>query len=214
MKHIHPFAFDRVFALNSPEPGNNDLDLQLQVLSLQGQIAATNDALAADVMRARADGFTAGLVHARGEVAAGTLAVAELLSDRLDGLSERFAEAEAAMSIAATEVALAAAEVLAARAVATDPMAAIDAAIGRVLAQVGYRQSLEAHVHPSLVASLQALVAARESAEQRSLTLTIHGDPDILPGDARIGWEQGGLSLDAAARSLAVRAELGLLLPA
>lgn len=214
MEHIHPFAFERVFALNNRQPDGDALDLHLQVLSLQAQAAASNAVLAADVQQARADGFAAGLAHARGETTAKTLAAAEGLSSRLDGLSERFAETEALMSTAATEVALAAAEVLAARAIAADPMVAIDAAIGRVLAQAGYRQALQAYVHPSLVASLETLVEGRQGVEQRSLTLTIRGDPEIKPGDVHIVWEQGGLSLDAAARNLAVRAELGLLLSA
>ena len=39
-------------------------------------------------------------------------------------------------------------------------------------------------------------------------------DADIPVGDARIGWEEGGLALDAAARREAVLTELETLLKA
>jgi flagellar assembly protein FliH len=105
---------------------------------------------------------------------------------------------------------MAAADLLAARAIADDPALAVDAAVARVLSQAGFRTALHVHVHPQLVAPLRDLVAAREAAEQRQLAITIHDDASLVLGDARVLWDEGGLSLDAAARRRAVSEALGI----
>jgi flagellar assembly protein FliH len=67
-------------------------------------------------------------------------------------------------------------------------------------------------VHPSLAEAVGTLIASRQSAEQRPLTITIHADPAVAVGDALILWDQGGLALDADARRAAVRDALAMSL--
>jgi flagellar assembly protein FliH len=79
-----------------------------------------------------------------------------------------------------------------------------------VLTQVARGQELHIRVHPELVDATEALIAGRQSRDRRRLSLTVISDDTLAIGDALIAWEQGGLTLDAAARRSAILAELGL----
>jgi flagellar assembly protein FliH len=204
------FEFDRVFGAAPAVPASDGATLTLQLATVQAELDHLRHDRADALAMARADGFDSALAHARTERETALLAAVTAFDRGLAGLADSFAETEARMSRAATEIAMAAAETLAARALADDPAAAIDAAIGRVLAQRGTREALQLSVHPSLVPDIAALIAARGAAEQRALAMTVHGDAALAPGDALISWDTGGLVLDLAARNAAVRAELEL----
>lgn len=208
--HARPYAFDRVFAQSARNGLRDQPDLVVQLDAIRADRDRRQGDAEAAVARARADGFAAGLAQARAEIATSLLSAETALADGLDRLEARFAETEARIAGVAAEVAMAAAELLAARAIAECPALAIDAAVGRVLSQTGFRETLHLHVHPSTGGQIRALLADRESAEQRPLAITVHDDPALAAGDANILWDQGGLSLDAAARNAAVRAALGL----
>ncbi|WP_256731644.1 hypothetical protein [Sphingomonas sp. dw_22] len=102
---------------------------------------------------------------------------------------------------------------VAGRALEAAPAAAIDAAIGRVLGQVARGTELQIRVHPDLVADIEAKIVQRQSQDRRKLNLFVTADADLVLGDAVIGWEEGGLTLSAAARREAITAELESLLP-
>jgi len=210
--HIKPFGFDRVFAM--PAASVTDAgDLHAQLLAREAEIEQMRADHAGELARARADGFDAGLTQARGERGAALLAAVDALGCMLEMADERVAALTISLTQDATQVALAAAELLAARAVDARPAAAIDEAIGRVLKQVARGQELLVRVHPDLVEEVEQLVAVRQAADRRRLHLQVAPDAQLARGDARIDWDQGGLSLDAAARAAAVRAELDALLP-
>lgn len=114
----------------------------------------------------------------------------------------------------ATELALAAADHLAARALGIAPGAGIDQAIGRVLKQIGRGQDLQVRDHPDFVEEIERLIAARQDGERRQLNLHVAADDGLAEGDACIEWDQGGLTLDAAARYAAVRANWSRFSPA
>lgn len=212
--HIKPFAFDRVFAMPAAgAPSARAEDLVLQVASLEAEVERMRVDHAAELMRARADGFEAGLVQARGEQGAALLAAVDALGCSLELTDERVAAITERLTEDATEVALAAADLLAARALEHAPGAAIDAAIGRVLEQVARGQELLVRVHPALVGEVEALVAGRQAGERRRLNLHVVADDTLARGDARVEWDSGGLSLDAKARTAAIRTELETLLP-
>ena len=200
-----------MFARPSAEIPVDAKDLHLQISALQTDLAQAVDEQAEAVATARADGFAAGLAQARAEIAQALLTTETAIAKEVAGLNDRFLETERRMAIVATEVALAAGSVLAATALDADPTGAIDQAIGRVLAQTGYREALRVHVAPSLLPAVEALIASRASLEQRSFDATVHADPLLRPGDVNILWDRGGLALDADARMLAVRAALGLV---
>lgn len=206
--HTRPFAFDRVFAM--PQAGADLGSDPPELAALRAEMAMLKLELETAIAVARADGFEAGLTHARGETAAALLAATDALHVSIEAVEEEYAAIEERMSKTAAEVAMAAAEGLAGRALETDPALAIDEAIGRVLVQVARGQELLVHVNPALIAQMEALIAARRRGERRRLSLTLVADPALVIGDALISWEQGGLALDAAARRTAILAELGL----
>lgn len=212
--HIRPFAFDRVFAAaTAADQALRYEDLAAQLAALQADAArarADHDAMLA---LARAEAFEAGLAQARCERETALLCAIDALQAGLETVDANLAETTARITADATHVALAAADLLAARALAAEPGAAIDEAIGRVLKQVARGQDLQVRVHPDFVEEIERLVAVRQGGERRRLNLHIAGDLALIEGDARIEWDQGGLTLDAAARAAAIRAELEPLLP-
>lgn len=125
----------------------------------------------------------------------------------VDSRLEAIAEATTREAVVLVEVA---AELLAARTPAT---LAIDDAIGRVLRQVARGQEIEVRVHPELVDEVERLVAVRQAGDRRRLAIGVTGDATLAVGDSHIHWDRGGVLLDAAQRSEAVRAALALALP-
>ncbi len=204
-----PFAFDRVFAM--PRPGRSAVNESPDLAALREELEQLKLQMDASLAIARADGFEAGLVQARGETAAALLAATDALHVSIEAIEGEYEVIEERLSKAAADVAMAAADELAARAVESHPARAIDEAIGRVLTQVARGQELHIHVHPALIDQMEALIAQRKSSDRRRLSLTLIADPTQALGDALISWEQGGLALDAAARRQAVLSELGLL---
>lgn len=209
--HTKPFAFDRVFVL--PKAGEGARDQSPEALVLRDELDALKLQFETGIAVARADGFEAGLVQARGETAAALLAATDALHVSIEAVEDEYAAIEQRLSKAAADVAMAAAEGLAAQALALDPARAIDQAIGRVLLQVARGQELQIHVHPALVEQMEALIVTRQSHDRRRLSLSVLADPALAIGDALISWDQGGLALDFAARRAAILAELGLNAP-
>lgn len=208
-----PYAFDRIFAQSTIDATRTPHDLALQLHAIKAEMDQQRSDAAAELVRARADGFAAGVAQARAETAAALLSSQLALTRGIAELEAGFVATETRIAAVATEVAMAAAELLAAQAIADTPGVAIDAAVARVLAQTGFRETLHVHLHPAAAETVGMLLAARESAEQRPLTITVHEDPALAVGDAHILWDQGGLSLNAAARKAALRAALGISAP-
>ena len=211
---VERFAFDRIFSIGAedakaaPAP-----DLSLEVTALKAEIALMKADHEAQVALARAEGFEAGLQQARAERDVALLSAVDALQAGIEALDERFAEVSERVTGEAAEIALAAADMIAGRALETAPADTIDQAIGRVLGTVARGTELEIRVHPDLIEMVETKIAERQSKDRRRLALTVIGDVTLSPGDAMIGWDQGGLSLDAGARRQAVQAELAALLP-
>jgi flagellar assembly protein FliH len=167
----------------------------------------------AQIALARAEGFEAGLAQARAERDVALLSAVDALHAGIESLDERFEDVSRRVTGEAAEIALAAADMIAGRAIDAAPVETIDAAIGRALSQVARGTELEIRVHPDLIEAIEARIADRQSRDRRKLNLNVVGDVTITVGDAMIGWEQGGLALDATARRQAVLDELETLLP-
>ena len=142
------------------------------------------------------------------------LSAVDALQASIEIIDAQFSEVSERVTGEAAEIALAAADLIAGRAVEIAPGAAIDEAIGRVLGQVARGTELQVRVHPDLLDDIEARIADRQSRDRRKLNLTVVPDETIALGDARIGWEEGGLALDASARRRAVAEELETLLKA
>jgi flagellar assembly protein FliH len=213
IESTRPYAFERVFEFNTLDTERGPQDQALQILSLKAELAQHLANAERALAEARAQGFAAGLEQARRERDAALVKAETMLIDGIARLEDMFVATETRVAAAATEVAMVAAEAIAARAIAADPAQAIDEAIGRVLGQIGFRESLHIHAHPSLVEPLQALIDNRVIRTQRPLAIALHADPALPLGDAHILWDAGGLHLDVAARRAAVSELLGLDTP-
>ncbi len=216
--HIRPFAFDKVFEAIGEGPlplgPDDDIDMALRVAALEAELAMARHGFNEELGRARADGFEAGLTHARTERDAALLIAADGLHAAIEGIEAHLEQVAGDLAQEAAAVAHAAAEQLAGRALTELPAAAIDEAIGRVLRQVARGQEIQVAVAPALVAEMEQLIAVRQNGDRRRLAITVVADGSLQPGDAHINWEQGGVILDAAARAAVVRDALDALLPA
>jgi flagellar assembly protein FliH len=213
-QNVERFAFDRIFSVGADDAKSAPApDLNLEVAALQAEIALMKADHEGQIALARAEGFEAGLQQARAERDVALLSAVDALQAGIEALDERFAEVSERVTGEAAEIALAAADMIAGRALEAAPADTIDQAIGRVLGTVARGTELEIRVHPDLIEVVEAKIAERQSKDRRRLALTVIGDVTLSPGDAMIGWDQGGLSLDAGARRQAIQSELAALLP-
>lgn len=211
---VERFAFDRIFSTPASESATIPSgDMLLEISALRAEIALLQADIGTQVSLARAEGFEAGLAQARAERDVALLSAVDALHAGIEALDERFEDVSKRVTGEAAEIALAAADMIAGRAIEAAPAETIDAAIGRALGQVARGTELEIRVNPDLIEAIEARIAERQASDRRKLNLTVIGDVTIAVGDALIGWEQGGLALDAGARRAAVMEELESLLP-
>ena len=213
-QNVERFAFDRIFSTPASESATiPNGDMLLEISALRAELALLRSDVNAQIALARAEGFEAGLAQARAERDVALLSAVDALHAGIESLDERFEDVSRRVTGEAAEIALAAADMIAGRAIDVAPVETIDAAIGRALSQVARGTELEIRVHPDLIEAIEARIADRQSRDRRKLNLNVVGDVTITVGDAMIGWEQGGLALDATARRQAVLDELETLLP-
>ncbi len=213
-QNVERFAFDRIFSTPANESATIPSgDMLLEISALRAELALLRSDVNAQIALARAEGFEAGLAQARAERDVALLSAVDALHAGIESLDERFEDVSRRVTGEAAEIALAAADMIAGRAIDAAPVETIDAAIGRALSQVARGTELEIRVHPDLIEAIEARIADRQSRDRRKLNLNVVGDVTITVGDAMIGWEQGGLALDATARRQAVLDELETLLP-
>lgn len=213
-QNVERFAFDRIFSTPASESATVPSgDMLLEISALRAELALLRSDANAQIALARAEGFEAGLAQARAERDVALLSAVDALHAGIESLDERFEDVSRRVTGEAAEIALAAADMIAGRAIDAAPVETIDAAIGRALSQVARGTELEIRVHPDLIEAIEARIADRQSRDRRKLNLNVVGDVTITVGDAMIGWEQGGLALDATARRQAVLDELETLLP-
>jgi flagellar assembly protein FliH len=211
---VERFAFDRIFTTPTSDGATVPSgDMLLEISALRAELALLRSDVEAKIALARAQGFDAGLAQARAERDVALLSAVDALHAGIESLDERFDDVSRRVTGEAAEIALAAADMIAGRAIDAAPAETIDAAIGRALSQVARGTELEIRVHPDLIEEIEARIADRQSKDRRKLNLTVVGDVTLAVGDALIGWEQGGLALDANARRKAVLEELETLLP-
>ncbi|MHA6721103.1 FliH/SctL family protein [Sphingomonas sp. RS6] len=210
--NIERFAFDRIFAAPPVEKKLVDEDALMELAALRAEVALLRADHEAAIAQARAEGFDAGLAQARAEREVALLSAVDALHAGIEVIDAQFTEITGRVTGEAAEVALAAADLIAGRAIERAPGDAIDAAIGRVLGQVARGTELQVRVHPDLVEDIDARIADRQANDRRKLNLSVVGDATLALGDALINWDEGGLALNAQSRRDAVAAELESLL--
>ncbi|WP_293796814.1 FliH/SctL family protein [uncultured Bosea sp.] len=151
----------------------------------------------AELAAARAEGFHAGVDHAHRE-AQGQLAG---LTGQLARSAERLFAQEAARTAAVEEhaahVAIATAKALAGAALAEKPLAALEGAVRECLSHARTAPHLVLRVHESMVEAAEELVRKLAAEHGFAGKLIVLGQSDIVPGDGRIEWAEGGFVLDS-----------------
>jgi len=210
---IKPFPFERVFMEPCARAPRNDAALTARIAALEADLERERVEHEAALAIARVEAFQQGIDQSRADRAAATLAAVDALQASIEAVEGNFSEIEERLAREAGELALAAADLLAGRALEADAVGAIDAAIGRALSQVRRGQPIQIRVHPDIAPDVERILADRQADDRRRLSLSVAPDATLAPGDARLIWDQGGLRLDAEERRQAIRAELdGLLL--
>ena len=212
-----PFGFDRVFANGEPTrtvQHDDTLSLVIKIEALEDELAHLRQMQNEELARARADGFQAGLDAARGDRENALLAAMDALHSEVEGMVEERAGFRADTAREAAELVLAVAQHLAGHPLLASPAQAIDDAIGRALSQVARGTELVVRVHPDMAQQIEERIAARQANDRRRLNLHVTPDAGLAAGDARIEWDEGGLTLDRAMREAAVLRELNNLFPA
>ncbi len=210
---VKPFAFDRVFTAPATRKPASPEAMRLEIEHLELEVVRLKRELETATNLARAEAFQLGLEQARAERDTALLAATDALQASLEALEMRFDAVEENVAREGAEIAFAAADFLAAGALAEAPALPVDQAIARALTQVRRGQPIHVRVHPDLLESVEQLVEQRQQQDRRRLGVTVVADAQLKLGDARLSWDNGGIILDAEARRAAVRAELEAFLP-
>lgn len=115
----------------------------------------------------------------------------------------------AAVEDECVEVAVALARTAAGDAMAAAPLAALGGAVREALKHVRGVPHLAVRVHESLVDETEALVKREARERGYEGRLVVLGEPDILPGDARIEWADGAIVRDRGRVDRDIDAALG-----
>ncbi len=208
---LQRFAFDRIFAPGSANAPVGPEALTLEIERLRAELADARAEILIVGERSFETGRAAALVELHAERDTALLAATDALGAALERIEANIADTQALLSRDAADLALAAADHLAGRALMLDPAAAIDQAIGRALEHLRRGTPIAVRVHPDLLAAIESRLAARQTVDRRRLPITPLADDTLALGDARLEWDSGRLCLDAAARRAAITAELDAL---
>lgn len=201
---IQTYSFDRCFSSSDV----NIADFALDAQALRTELAALSEDRDREIARARSEGFEAGLTQARQDRDEAILAAIDALQAGIEIEQDDRERTLHTITQQAAELGLAAAELLAGRAIEADPGQAIDLAIGKILLEITRGSEITVRVHPDLSDEVELRIAARQNEDRRKLNLHVVGDAKIEHGDAALEWDCGAMNLDAAARKAAIEAEM------
>jgi len=185
MSNAAKFLFDHDFRKPAPD---------------QKHAAALGEAETRGYMRGLADGQRQAEADGQARLAGAVLRLADQAAALLAAADQRHAEAEAL----AVDFAMTLARKLAGEALKREPLAAIAEAAAQTFQHLRGVPHLVVRVNDSLVEPVSELVQgiARERGfEGRLVTL---GEPDLLPGDVRLEWADGGVVREQARIEAAV----------
>lgn len=203
---VQPFGFDRDFSVVDGIMMNDAESLARRVGGLESELAQLKSEIGHREELARQQGFEAGLEQARNEQQQALLHALDAINACLENAGDALARERQRIMAEAADVALAAADHLAAVAIDRNAAVTVERVIGEVLDQVSAQTVVSIRVAPSLAGPLAERLAGTVPAN--GVQTTVAGDAAVPPGDARIEWSDGSLSLDAAQRRLAVVAAL------
>ena len=190
---IRPFQFDRDFTNTLSSTGFSTAELHQEVEHLKARLATTEADMDVRLAAAREDGFAAGLAHARADQQMALLAALDALQAAVESADAELSDLRARMLDGAADLAMVAAEQLAATSLAAEPTAAIQAAVEMAAEEAGLDARLRIQLNP---ADATVVETSASHWTLRTVAIEIVSDPAIAPGDARISWGTSALVLD------------------
>jgi flagellar assembly protein FliH len=151
----------------------------------------------ADLAAARAEGFHAGREEAHREAQGQLVGLTGQLARSAERLFAQEATRMAAIEEHAAHVAIVTAKALAGAALAEKPLALLAGAIREALSHARTAPHLVVRVNDSMVETAEELVRKLAAEQGFAGKLIVLGQPDIIPGDGRIEWAEGGFVLDS-----------------
>jgi flagellar assembly protein FliH len=150
----------------------------------------------ADVAAARAQGFRDGEAQGRQQGEAQLLALAGQIAQTADRLLAREDERAETVEAQAVQVALATARALAGAALAERPLAEVEAAVRECMVHARLAAHLVVRVNEASVEQVEGLLKRLAQQSGYAGRLIVLGEPDIMQGDGRIEWADGGFAID------------------
>jgi flagellar assembly protein FliH len=151
----------------------------------------------ADLAAVKAEAFRAGEAHARHQAESQINGLVNQLARSAERLLAQEDARVAAIEGQAARVAIVTAKALAGAALAAKPFGELEQAVRECLAHARLAPHLVVRVNDEAVEAVETLIkrVAQESAFAGRLVVL--GQPDIMPGDGRIEWADGGFAIDA-----------------
>jgi flagellar assembly protein FliH len=160
----------------------------------------TETAMATMLAEARREGHNQGMIEgersASAQAARQLAASAEDLANRAAALVSAVDETRKHTVAESITLAVSVARKLAGGLVDQQPAAEIELLITECLSTIGSVSHLVIRCHPELADAVRDLATARMQTSGFAGRLVVMGDPEIVPGDARIEWADGGVVRD------------------
>ncbi len=154
----------------------------------------------ADLTAARQQGYSEGVAHgqaqALAEIEQRVQSMAGVLVQNIDSLLSEMDARTQAVEAAAAQVAVLLGERIGAAALAQNRMAGLESAARDCMAHARTAPHLAVRVHESMVEAVDALFARLGRETGFGGRVVVLGEPDIVPGDGRIEWADGGVLVE------------------
>lgn len=151
----------------------------------------------ADLAAVKAEAFRAGEAQARLEAESQLNGLTHQLVRSCERLLAQEDQRSAAIEAQAARVAIATARALAGAALAAKPLGEIEHAVRECLTHARLAPHLVMRVNDAAVEDVEALVRRVGQETAFAGRLVVLGEPDIMPGDGRIEWADGGFAIES-----------------
>lgn len=151
----------------------------------------------ADLAAAKTEAFRAGEAQARHEAEGQLNGLVNQLTRSAERLLAQEDARMASIEAQAARVAIATARALARAALAERPLAEVEQAVRDCLAHARLAPHLVLRVNEASVEAVEALIKRLAQESAYAGRLIVLGQSDIMPGDGRIEWADGGFAIDA-----------------
>lgn len=180
-------------------PQKFSFDLDLGQTNQKTRVIGENE-LNELLAQAEKNGFTRGVSEgensATNRAAAALAAATKKLADRTVEIAKTSDELQKQTLCTATELSISVGRKLAANLIARAPLGEIKSLIAECLTSLENVPHLVVRCHPDLAVAIEEEAKSQMQTSGFSGRLIVMGEPDIMLGDARLEWVDGGLVRD------------------